>query len=224
LDQDLSEATRKAASLGVGFGGIVKVQSTTRWALTSALFATATLGAVSSVNAQSSGAAQPAASVETVHPRRVFALTFSPLHLTLPALEVTGEARLHDKVGVALIAGGGKVDGGATINGTKTSVTMVEIGAQGRYYVVGDFRHGVQLGAEGIYIHGSAARDSVSAVASGLTIGPFVGYKFTADVGFTFDGQIGYQRIGIGGSASDGTTSSTAKNHVLLNLNVGWSF
>ena len=42
------------------------------------------------------------------HPRRVFSLTISPLHLFLPVVELTGEARVHDNVGVALIAGAGK--------------------------------------------------------------------------------------------------------------------
>lgn len=36
-------------------------------------------------------------------------LTFSPLHLVLPILELTGEYRVNPKLGVAVILGGGKV-------------------------------------------------------------------------------------------------------------------
>ena len=158
------------------------------------------------------------------HPRRVFALTLSPIHLALPVVELTGEARVHDKVGLAGILGAGTVKVDNSTNG-KTSVAVYEVGVQGRYYALGDFRHGAQIGAELMYLHASAASGSTSAVADGFAVGPFVGYKYTADIGFTFDGQIGYQRLGIGGSTNNGTPTTTHhENAVLLNLNVGWSF
>jgi hypothetical protein len=46
---------------------------------------------------------------EPPHPRRVFSLTFSPVHLFLPVVELTGEARVHDNVGIALIGGVGRI-------------------------------------------------------------------------------------------------------------------
>jgi len=61
----------------------------------------------------------------------------------------------------------------------------------------------------------------------GLTDGPFLGYEHTADIGFTFDGQVGFQRIGLSGKASAGAQTMTDEQSewsLLLNLNVGWSF
>src|SRR6185369_10478727 len=76
------------------------------------------------------------------HPRRIVSLTISPLHLTLPVLELTGEYRALDKLGVAVIAGVGRY------TDNNLSAAAYEAGAQVRYYVVGDFRHGMQVGAE----------------------------------------------------------------------------
>lgn len=170
----------------------------------------------------------PAATAEEVHPRRVFSLTISPLHLTLPVVELTGEYRLLDRLGVAVVLGGGKVTPDAVPGlPPPPAVPVWEAGVQGRYYLVGDFRHGMQLGGELIYMHASLDDSGVSAVADGFSVGPFVGYKVMADVGFTFDCQLGYQFLGFGASATNGQmTASRRSGHgaVLLNLNVGWSF
>jgi hypothetical protein len=58
-------------------------------------------------------------------------------------------------------------------------------------------------------------------------VGPFVGYKVTADVGLTFDAQLGFQVIAVSAEAvSGGQTASGEQSSVipLLNLNVGWAF
>jgi hypothetical protein len=90
--------------------------------------------------------------------------------------------------------------------------------------VLGDFRHGMQLGAELLYLHLSDANLSVS--GEGLAVGPFVGYKYTADVGFTFDTQLGVEHIGARAQGNAGSTApaSDSTNILLLNINVGWSF
>ena len=97
------------------------------------------------------------------HPRRVFSLTISPIHLFLPVVELTGEARVHDKVGVALIAGAGKY---SDPNVTGISATVYEAGGQVRVYVIGDFRHGMQLGGELLYLHLSDTASRSAARAS----------------------------------------------------------
>jgi hypothetical protein len=157
--------------------------------------------------------------LEPTHPRRVFSLTISPLHLISPILELTGEFRASDKIGVAVVAGGGKYSD--TSNGIKLSATVYEAGAQFRYYVVGDFRHGMQLGAELLYLH--LADSNLSIKGEGLAIGPFAGYKITTDIGFTFDAQLGFERITARATAA-GSTASEPAYIVLLNVNVGWSF
>ncbi|MFT4976662.1 MAG: hypothetical protein ACI8S6_002567 [Myxococcota bacterium] len=146
------------------------------------------------------------------------AVTASPIHLTIPLLEVTGEVKLAPKISAALIAGYGIPDG---------TDSVIELGAQGRYYVLGDFRSGLQLGAEAIYLRVSASDSGVTATGSGATFGPFVGGKWTADIGFTVDGQVGVQWSGISASATDGETTASASESdmsPLININLGWSF
>ena len=151
------------------------------------------------------------------------AVTWSPIHISLPVLELTGEVRVMPKMGVALVLGGGSVTVD-DLGGPKTKVRLFEVGGQFRYYVLGDFRHGMQLGAELAYIHATGSTSSESAVAAGTAVGPFLGYKFTAGIGFTFDAQLGVQRLFLAGESSSGATASEAKFIPLLNLNVGWSF
>ena len=152
------------------------------------------------------------------HPRRVFSLTISPLHLVLPVVELTAEARAHDKIGVALIGGGGKY---TDPNVSGISASVYEVGGQVRAYVLGDFRHGMQLGGELLYLHLDDKR--LSATGEGLAIGPFVGYKIMTDIGFTFDAQVGFEYITARAQAS-GSTNNDKSIIPLLNLNVGWSF
>lgn len=158
-----------------------------------------------------------------------FSLTISPLHLIGgPILELTGELRVHDKIGVALVAGAGRItdniDDGFG-NTTKLTASVFEVGAQVRGYVVGNFRHGMQVGAELLYLHLST--DEFVAKGEGIAVGPFLGYKIATRVGFTFDAQLGVEYVGARASASDSQTSvKTEDSSVipLLNLNVGWSF
>jgi hypothetical protein len=171
--------------------------------------------------------AQPPVTAEQTHPRRVVSITISPFHLVSPIVELTAEARAHDKLGIGVVAGAGKITEEATGLSPEINATVFELGLQGRYYVLGDFRHGLQLGAEALYLHLSDSNvEEVSVYAQGLAVGPFVGYKYTADIGFTFDGQLGFQRVGIAAEASgDGQTASERDSDyiLLLNLNVGWS-
>jgi hypothetical protein len=163
----------------------------------------------------------PAQAAEEL-PRMAF--TISPLHLTLPMGELTGEVRALDQLGVGAVAGWGRIKD----KESATTFNAIELGAQVRYYVVGDFRHGMQLGVEGIYLNLGGGKDSISATVDGFAVGPFVGYKYTASVGFTFDAQLGAERVVFHASAHDTTgasASDSTKDWIpLLNLNVGWSF
>ena len=159
----------------------------------------------------------PAPPPEPPHPRRVFSLTISPLHLLFPVVELTGEARVHDKVGVAVIGGAGKYTD-ASVN---VSATVYELGAQVRFYVVGDFRQGMQLGAELLYLHLDAA--DIVATGEGLAVGPFLGYKVMVDAGFTFEAQLGFEHVSE--QARSGGSAASEQDYIpLLNLNIGWSF
>ena len=143
------------------------------------------------------------------HPRRVFSLTISPIHLFLPVVELTGEARVHDKVGIALIAGAGKY---TDPNVTGISATVYEAGGQVRVYVIGDFRHGMQLGGELLYLHLNDDRIAIS--GEGLAVGPFLGYKIMIDAGFTFDCPArlrAHQRAGAAATARRPATSRSSR-------------
>jgi len=170
----------------------------------------------------------PAPAAEVTHPYRTVSVTFSPLHLALPVVEFTGEFRVLDKLGLAVILGAGKVTPDQ-VQGLPPppSFPVWEAGVQARYYLVGDFRHGMQVGGELMYLHASAEQGNVYAVVHGVSVGPFLGYKVMADVGFTFDCQLGYQFMGVGATGTNGQTTasqSDSDSGVLLNLNVGWSF
>jgi hypothetical protein len=155
------------------------------------------------------------------HPYRYFSLTISPIHLTFPILELTGEARLADRFSVAGIFGVGKISDTDKATGIKIDATAVELGGHVRYYALGDFRHGMQVGAEVLYLHLADSRLVVK--GEGVAIGPFIGYKYTADIGFTFDTQVGVEYVGARASSTTASASDSAWIP-LLNLNVGWSF
>jgi len=163
----------------------------------------------------------PVVEARSLDSRPVFSLTISPLHLFLPVVELTGEYRALDKLGVALVAGAGKY----TSDSGNISAGVLEAGAQLRYYVVGDFRHGMQLGAEVLYLH--LTDDQVTATGEGVAMGPFAGYKIATRVGFTFEGQLGVEYVAARAEARNGAVTASDTNAAwipLLNLNVGWSF
>jgi len=148
---------------------------------------------------------------------RFLSVTISPIHLIVPMVELTGEYKLREDMGLAGVVGAGTLSG----------VLLGEVGAQFRYYAVGSFVHGMQFGLEVLYAFGGLSSQGVTAVASGLSIGPFIGYKVMANIGFTFEIQLGATFNVVQAQASSGGTSQTAGNQnfgLLLNINVGWSF
>ncbi|MBU1240113.1 porin family protein [Myxococcota bacterium] len=151
-------------------------------------------------------------------------ITISPLLLILPIFEVTAEMRINPQMGVALIVGGGKVTVEEALREDYT-VTVYEIGAQYKYYVLGNFKSGLHLGAEMMFLKASGDVNGTSAVAGGLSMGAFVGYKHTFSFGLTLEAQLGGQYYAVRAEAED--TNDTAEDSdlaFLLNLNIGYSF
>ena len=145
-------------------------------------------------------------------------VTFSPIHLVIPFGEVSAEINLGRKSAIAVIGGAGALRDDVTDD----LIKLWEIGISPRYYVWGDFRKGVQLGAEAAYIHASASSSqSIRVAAEGLAVGPYVGAKWASHVGFTLEAQLGVQYLAIRGDGADDNDSRWAP---LLNLQVGWSF
>ncbi len=148
------------------------------------------------------------------------AITVSPVHLAIPMAEVTTEVRLADNVGVAAILGIGSFRDKAT----DMSVNLYEGGVSARYYVLGSFRKGLQLGAEALYVKADTDASNIEVKAAGLSLAPFVGYKWTHSSGFTFDGQLGVAFMAVRAKAETGQMAGDDDIGPLLNLNVGYSF
>lgn len=146
------------------------------------------------------------------------ALTVSPFHMFVPMAEVTAELRVAPKVGVAAIAG----IGAFRDQDTNDRVTLFEGGASIRYYALGSFRTGLQVGAEAVYLHASTTDMSIDIRARGLGLSPFVGYKWTHHSGFTLEAQGGITYMTASAQSSAASANRSAVGP-LLNLNVGWS-
>src|SRR5579859_1231610 len=150
----------------------------------SLLFATFAACLVPSVCfAQTSpGDAQPNEQRDDAQPGHSVSLTFAPLRLILPEVQLMAEFKLDPKISVAAIAGYGQVT--PVVSGGPANVSPVtiwEAGGQFRYYPIGTFEHGMQIGAQAEYIGGSASSSSGNvqafATGGGLFMGPFIGYK-----------------------------------------------
>lgn len=172
-------------------------------------FVVAILGAASSAFAEPEAEALPKASI-----------TISPVHLILPVVELTGEVRLQPKLGAALILGAGSAD----VLLSDTDASVYEVGGSVRYYALGSFRHGLQVGAEVLYVGVSHPGEGGGEVdGEGLSLGAFAGYKYAARFGLTVELQGGIAATVVRAS-DDTTTEEESAISPLINLNVGWSF
>lgn len=157
--------------------------------------------------------------------KRIYA-SISPFHLLISTLELTAEVRAHRNVGVAVIAAYGNV---ASEFGR---LPVYELGGQAIAYPLGHFDHGLQLGGEVLYAQSAvtvvSGGQSVSAVAAAVGLGPLLGYKYTARIGFAFNIQAGAEYLLATGSAKASTGASVAVSASrwipLVNLQVGWAF
>ena len=109
-----------------------------------------------------------------------------------------------------------------------THLTIYDVGAQVQYYPWGQFRHGMQIGAQVLYErYDSPFTHQDPIFGNALAAGPFAGYKRAFQRGFTLEAQIGYQRTWIWQHTPDELANATVRvtdSGLLLNLNVGWSF
>jgi hypothetical protein len=184
-----------------------------------------------SSNTTPSMTTEPAAKKEEDEDRLIYA-SFSPLHLIFPIFEAQVEARLHRRIGAAIIGGYGVVKVDSLLAEYKFKVW--ELGGQIVGYPVGHFDHGMQLGVEVLYA-GVSADDTatnsgvtVSGSANGLSFGPIIGYKLATKIGFSFNIQLGaaYLTARAEAKATGGQAASSSQSNFvpILNLNLGWSF
>lgn len=155
-------------------------------------------------------------------------VAFSPFHLILPVVQLTGEFRVHRKIGVAVIGGYGSIR--ATDSDLRVSV--YELGGQFVGYPVGHFDNGMQLGAQALFLGAATSTSSsgqtIRAEGQGLSLGAFVGYKLATKIGFSFNIQGGVQVLAMRAQANSTTGQSADAGDSavapLLALNLGWSF
>lgn len=151
-------------------------------------------------------------------PDPTVALTISPIHLFVPMAEVAAELRLAPRLGVSLIGGIGRFHD----QDTNERIDLLEGGASVRYYLLGSFRTGVQIGGEVVYVHANTDDMSIDIRARGVGVSPFLGYKWTHRSGFTLEAQLGATYMA---ARADSATASAKDSRVgpMLNFNVGWS-
>lgn len=159
---------------------------------------------------------------------KTFSLTVSPFHLLLPVVELTGEYALSQDFGLAGIAGYGSITATNSLD-KDVDIPVLELGAQANYYAVGSFRHGMQVGAELLWIKIDPPKnEGVTLDANGIAVGPLLGYKWAARFGLTFMAQLGWEfllaQAKAKNSAGEEIEGSTSGQTLLLNMNAGWSF
>lgn len=150
-------------------------------------------------------------------PQRV-SVTFSPVHLVFPILELAGDVMVAPHMGATLILAGGRISNeDETVTGS-----AYEAGAQFNYYFLSAF-DGLHAGAELLYLGVADVDQDSTVTAAGLSVGPYVGYKLMTSIGFTFIAQGG---VAFAAYKAESSTqmASDKKVYPLVNLNVGWSF
>ncbi len=198
---------------------------TTRSALLAAALLTALTFTASTASAQD-GPAEPES--------RTLSVTISPFHLFVNFVELGVEYALTPQDGVMLYGGYG-VPSGELSDGTTFEQPTIELGAQYRRYLLGNFDAGVHVGAEFQYLNVSTTVESsaivVNAAGNAISPGLFVGAKYAFGFGLTSELQVGgaYNVLFLDGDGTDGvntvtSSSQTASFGLLLNLNLGWTF
>ena len=155
-------------------------------------------------------------------------VTISPIHLAFPVAEITAEYALAPQFGIAGIGGFGSMSA-KDYRGKNVTYPVLELGGQASYYLFGSFRHGMQVGAELLWIKIFPPEDQgVTVDVNGIAFGPMVGYKWAARFGLTFMVQAGYEflfaQAEAENTAGEQAESSAESGVPLVNLNAGWSF
>jgi len=174
-------------------------------------------------------------SVRTFRPNPdQFSLTFSPFHLLLPMFRVGAELKLIPHLGVAVFGGIGWLELEETrSDGSKGSYSAAAYLAGGQLigYPARRF-DGIAAGAQVQYVRvdaqGKVDETSVAGAASGFAVGPFLGYKWITQIGFTVSLQGGVQYLAIRahGTNADGGRGAAKDSRVapIANADIGWSF
>jgi hypothetical protein len=186
-------------------------------------------GAIPAAPPPAAATPPPAAPVEaSVPPPRDLSLTLAVGRLLLPMVEVEAEIRIGSMLGLAAFGGAGVVSVETEESGNE-SLNAYELGAKVLFYPIEPFEN-LELGAEFLYVNISSddlGDDHVEGFATGIAVGPLLGYKTISQKGFTFSVQGGIAYIALHAEASSDTDAAEESDQTwmpLLNLNLGWSF
>lgn len=131
---------------------------------------------------------------------------------------------------MAIIGGFGSVPIKDQYGNNLGHASVWEFGTQLMWYPLAEFKK-LGVGAEAIYLRAKVENIggfNIAGVASGLAVGPLIGYKVLTESGFTFVVQGGVSYMAVRGETKDtqGLSSSQQQSAVLfnLNLNLGWTF
>lgn len=120
-------------------------------------------------------------------------ILLSPLELASPVVRLVGEWKVARTHGIGPDVAVGSID----------QVFVFSIGAQYAWYMIGDFEHGVQLGASLRYLQSNDESNGISSVGRGVAIGPIIGYKYVAPFRLTVGLNGGIMLMSINANASD---------------------
>jgi len=124
-----------------------------------------------------------------------FTVALAPLRRILPVVEVVGEARIGDQVGLSVVAGAGEQTTETNIGfGTRTATAKIYEGAIAAHWYAEGFDEGMHFGAEVRVFH-KAAPSTGGTGSQVVQIGGYGGYKHTWWVGRAF-GLFGAGQIG----------------------------
>lgn len=144
-------------------------------------------------------------------------IVMSPLELINPVFRFVGEFKVARTHGIGPDLSVGSID----------QVFVFSVGAQYAWYAIGDFDHGMQLGASLRYLQSNDEEDGIVSVGRGIAIGPIIGYKYVAPFGLTIGLNGGMLYMSINANAQDtfgGKASATGSGFVpTAALWLGWT-
>ncbi|CAN5511355.1 hypothetical protein BH10BAC6_BH10BAC6_18000 [soil metagenome] len=120
-------------------------------------------------------------------------ILLSPLELINPVVRLVGEFKVARTHGFGPDVSVGAID----------QVFVFSIGAQYAWYMIGDFDHGMQLGASLRYLQSQSESNGISSVGRGVAIGPIIGYKYVAPFGLTVGLNGGILMMSVSANAND---------------------
>jgi hypothetical protein len=139
-------------------------------------------------------------------------LTTNLVYLVLPVANVSVERAVGDSSGLSGRFGIGRVSIDLPFGDDDTN-TVVEIGGEYRYYLLGGFRSGLVIGGDVRYTN--AGSGALLNVENAVAVGPVLGYKHAFGLGLTIDVRLGAQ-IAFG--------EADAVIVPLVSAGLGWSF